>query len=341
MLNKRGQLTIVIIIAIIVFIVIISLFIIHKDKPRNKDYDHLDTIIQDCIKLTTREGVILNNLQGGYYEVPDSKDYLLFKVPLYYGKDIKNLPSREVFEIQLEKYIEDRLFECINNTIYDLRYKIDTGIPEVDVKLKEDLKVNLNYLISLSKDDATIQFKKFNIELDYNFDKLNNILSELDREHKRKPDFIPIGYLTLLADKENFKFEITYLSENVIIYSLIFDNLFEDGDKIIFNFAAEYDWDLDIPEKDFEIVPIPRQTAYEGIEFKYEVKLTGNSRGVMFTDFSNLFDIQEESGFIQFIPKSKDSGLNEILIKAYDNYGNEDIYIMLLDIEKNMKNVQK
>ena len=53
---------------------------------------------------------------------------------------------------------------------------------------------------------------------------------------------IPMGLLTSLADDKNFKFDITMLNNNTVLYVLFFNNTIKSDNLYKFAFVRKYDW---------------------------------------------------------------------------------------------------
>jgi hypothetical protein len=189
---------------------------------------------------------------------------------------------------------------------------------------------------TISKEKSSASINDFEYSKNFDFNELYEIIKNFEKEHQLNSNHIPLGYLSFWAERKGFTFDIVYLSDNQIIYTFIFQKILGSNKTLMFNFAAEYDWeDLQPSIKEIEIEPVPRLKAYEGIEFYYKVEAKGEN--VMFDDYTELFDIDKNTGEIRFVPRGDDSGTHNILIKAYNNLGNEDTIVIALEIEKNLE----
>ncbi len=74
------------------------------------------------------------------------------------------------------------------------------------------------------------------------------------------------------------------------------------------------------------IQPIPDQTAYTTQLFTYQVNVTDidGDTGFNFTDNTSVFDIDQNTGLISFIPQGADAGNHTINITVYDGNGGSD-----------------
>jgi len=87
-------------------------------------------------------------------------------------------------------------------------------------------------------------------------------------------------------------------------------------------------------DNDPKIEPIPDMTAYVGEKFTYDVDVTGDRNGtVTFYDDTNLFDIDNETGLIDFTPTENDIGEYYINISVESVCGRiSDWYVFKLTV---------
>ncbi len=87
-------------------------------------------------------------------------------------------------------------------------------------------------------------------------------------------------------------------------------------------------------DNDPDIITIGKQTAYVNQTFSYDVNTTvQNDSDVTFFDDTNLFDINNGTGMISFVPEEEDEGVHYINITVYSACGNfGDFDIMTLEI---------
>ena len=76
-------------------------------------------------------------------------------------------------------------------------------------------------------------------------------------------------------------------------------------------------------ELDVELDPIGPQVAYVGEPYYYDVDYTGNDTNVVFLDNTDLFDINETTGVISFVPNESQVGKHMVLIWITGTCGTE------------------
>ena len=337
-ISKSAQISIFIILGVLVIgaAIVAVFFFKTSSNDNNPIVSPVNNYIQSCAQSTVKDGIKITNFQGGYFNVSNGVHYMFTDVPYYFYLGKSRVPSRSVFELELEKYIDMELPNCINMSEFEKSgYSFEFEKVKSQVSLGKDISVVINYPIKITKNDKTYLLSKFSYASYFNFNKIYSVISKFSDEQNKNPDFMPIGYLPYLAEEEGFTFDITYVNQTEVIYSFVFSDLYSENETTVFNFASKYKWNLFYDtQKKVEIEEIGYHKAFSGREFTYSVKAKGEN--LKFDDYTNLFDI-DPLGNIKFTPTNEEAGTYEILIKAYDSNGNSDTKLMLLDIEKNIE----
>ncbi|MBI2056789.1 hypothetical protein HYT91_00870 [Candidatus Pacearchaeota archaeon] len=163
-MEKKGQLTIFIIIAILIVASFAGYFLVKgkiatKGVPAN--IQQIETAFLSCLEDEVLTGADVLESQGGYIELPEfepGSDFMPFSsqlnflgnpIPYWYyvsGNNIKKeqIPSKEFMEGELEKFIDGKIQNCNLEKYYQEGYKISIGAPESNVIIRDkDIKVEL------------------------------------------------------------------------------------------------------------------------------------------------------------------------------------------------------
>lgn len=132
--------------------------------------------IQDCIKQSGTQGLVLAGRQAGYVEIPrdievDRSAYLTLdplggrKIPYWYHIDEVRVPTLNYIESQLDNYVKEKTLNCLDNfsAISD-KYEITvTGDLEVDTIITEkDVAFDVRYpIIARPKTAEEVPMDKF------------------------------------------------------------------------------------------------------------------------------------------------------------------------------------
>ncbi len=182
-INKRGQLTIFIILAIVVVGGLVAYFAL-RDKvfveqiPQNMRsvYDYY----LSCLEETSEEGISLLGEQGGYIEVPEfvpGSQYMPFSSQLdFFGQPVpywmyvsgnnllkEQVPEKAGMQNQLEDYIEERISNCDFSDFELQGYDVYIEEGDVDAKIEEknvEIKVNNKVTIFYGNDSVVVNNHK-------------------------------------------------------------------------------------------------------------------------------------------------------------------------------------
>jgi len=130
--NKRGQIGIYVIIALLVVGVILGYFIVSTyvlPEGVSAEFQPIYTQYESCIKEKAELAISLAESQGGWVEVPDyvpgsefapsssQLNFLGFPVPYWYyisnnGQQKEQVPTKSEIEEQISTYVAERINEC-------------------------------------------------------------------------------------------------------------------------------------------------------------------------------------------------------------------------------------
>lgn len=95
----------------------------------------------------------------------------------------------------------------------------------------------------------------------------------------------------------------------------------KDNNKAQTSFVFEV---KDVVASELSLEPLPYFVAHAGKEFNYVVEVTANQK-VYFLDDTNLFDVNPNTGVINFTPTTADVGSHNFTITTVDTLGNSDV----------------
>jgi hypothetical protein len=229
-MQKRGQVTIFLIIAVLV-IALIAVFFIFREKlgvqSNSLEISPIQTKIVSCLESTTEEGIIYIGLQGGYYEVPKNVSKSLFggEIAYYYINSLKSLPSIEKIESELEEYIEINLENCIDfESIEEQGFNVTQGNVSASVNINEDeIKSDIIYPLLISKGEDKYRLTKFESSLNSNIEKVYSASEEVVDSYKANPGFVCMACLEEISKRYEFEIKETIIDEEIIWFS-VFDS---------------------------------------------------------------------------------------------------------------------
>lgn len=190
MMNKRGQVTVFVIVGIVILVTVFLVFYFLGDNIKQDteievvfDESSLEPtikLVEDCVKEEILKGIELIGLQGGYYNPPEFSQVGDYQVSYNCHKDeggnyINRLPLLERISGEVEEYISasdslEIIEECIDgfNFYKDQGYKIDyenIRNMDIDIAIGKNIIVDVGYPVKIEKGDFVSSFEgvKFQI----------------------------------------------------------------------------------------------------------------------------------------------------------------------------------
>ena len=229
-MNKRGQLTIFIILGILIAAVIAYLLVFDR-KPsvtRGQDFDNPESYIDNCVKEKTLEVLDEMILHGGFVAPNDTAMYdgnavaYLCKNVNYYQPCITQHP-RYLFGLQREfaEQVGDDVVQCFAELEQELtrrNYAVDGGDISINAEFKPEiveLKVFRDFTIS--KGDFARSFDSFDIYVPHPIYDLAFIANEIVAQEARWCYFSNDGFMALYTD---YDIRRDVLGDSTKIYSV-------------------------------------------------------------------------------------------------------------------------
>ncbi len=185
--DKRGQVTIFIIIAVIIIAVVAAFFILRGRITPAAVPASLEPVYSSflsCLEEDTAVGITVLESQGGYIELPEftaGSQYMPFSsqlnflgnpIPYWYyvsGNNIQQeqVPSVNDMEEQLGTYIEGKIRGCILDTYLENGYGVSMGDEvSADVTINEDnVEVSLSMDLAMERAEDSVIVDEHNVIL--------------------------------------------------------------------------------------------------------------------------------------------------------------------------------
>lgn len=205
--NKRGQITIFIILAIVI-VAAVSLYFIFRNQFEVQNvpstFEPVYNSFLSCVEQKTELGIGLLESQAGYIELPEferGSEYMPFSsqlnfmgtnVPYWYyisGNNIEKqqIPSKENMQIQLENFLNEKIYDCNFGSYYDSGFLIEKGTPNAKVSINNNnVEVNLDMDLDMAKSDETVLISRHRVSVNSNLGNLYSSAQKFysdEREH--------------------------------------------------------------------------------------------------------------------------------------------------------------
>ena len=228
--NKKGQVTVFIILGVIIVIVALGVSFVRNEnfsqRVRGEVFESVVvpeqaqgvvSFVSNCVQDLTLEGLERIGNQGGYVDFPDISPRTYLQVTenrrlpywIYSSDNTENIPELNEIEDELEAYVENQfLEECSFDNYRSAGYDIRDGVDiELDID-EEDVKISLN-------SELVVGIKGNVYDLgDYVFVSVPSRLSEfyematqiVERERSNSPlEFNTMNLISVLSKNDNLR----------------------------------------------------------------------------------------------------------------------------------------
>jgi hypothetical protein len=206
-MNKKAQITIFIILAIVIVVGALVLIVFRESifgRTGSQEFSEVYFKFDECIELRTTQGLQIAGSQAGYVDVPGFEsgssyapfssqlDFLGIPVPYWYyvsgnGVIKEQVPTLSLIEAQLEDFIKSEISTCDFSEFRAQGYVVDYDVSNVDVKIensKVNVRVNSDFLVQ--KDDLRSRKTLHEINFDNNFGKMYDFAKEFYNKEKQE-----------------------------------------------------------------------------------------------------------------------------------------------------------
>ena len=252
--GKKSQTTIFIVVAVLIFASIVMFIYLRTaseqsvldrqyflDNNLEPAVNNIQDFIIDCLEETSRDGLELIGVQGGYYKQPGRfYDLQWAFVPYYYFQGEFLKPSNAEVEAQLGLYVDDAINFCLNKIRFrsiSLSYdnpSTRTSIQPDKVEFTSDLST------SIEKDGKTTLFelKKHTVTINSSLYDMLDVADYITETHREDPNFICINCLTEITREKNLFVDLIAFEEDSTLIMLLENST--SPEPYIFQFLNKY-----------------------------------------------------------------------------------------------------
>ncbi len=243
--KNRAQISIFVILAIVVVGIILIYFAFKSDvlsigkDTVSPEVAPIYSFVDNCVKKTSEDAVYYIGQTGGYFVNPEASTDNNIAYYLYREENL--IPSKERIEKELSDYMNQMLFFCADNFINFPDFQIKQGQIKSSAKIESGKVIfNIEYPLTISKDDASYNIKKFESKIDVRFNVVYEAAYEIMQEQMKHKEDICLNCIQELADSNNLYVDMYDYQEKVVVF-IITDPLSKINEKDFeFNFANSY-----------------------------------------------------------------------------------------------------
>jgi hypothetical protein len=263
--NKRGQVTIFVILAIVIVALVAGYFLIVDSSRKEKVpsvFEPTYNEFSSCLENVVSEGDLILKSHGGVIDVPivekasirypftNKLDYAGIEIPywVYYsasGLPKSKIPSKESMEKEMELYLNKKWTFC-EKQLYDSDFDISIEEPEsIDVEIIDNkIRVNIDSEMTISNGIDSSSVKEHYIEVDSRLGKLFDSAKTVFEEEKNESLIgnYSMDVLRLYAPVDGVELSCSPLTWNAneVFYELM--NGFEQNFLMLNNYGDGKDY---------------------------------------------------------------------------------------------------
>jgi len=256
-MKKRGQVTILIILAIVIIIgVILFLYLKSSSTKENQGREYFEqqglqpsvnniqNFIVECLDITAKEAIIQIGFQGGYHNKPEKFfDMQWAFIPYYYYQGTINQPNKEKIQNELSDYINDNLEVCINKINFQ-NFKLSFQAPSTTTIIKPDeatFTTSLPTTIESNGNTITFNLNQHPVSINSSLDEIIKVATYITESHLTDPNQMCINCITELAKENDLYVDFIAFEEDTTLV-MILENRTMDQ-PYIFEFLNKYNLD--------------------------------------------------------------------------------------------------
>ena len=235
MINKRGQVTIFIIIAILI-IASVFIFFMFKGQIKQSLYspevESVYLFVDNCIDEVGSEVIYKIGENGGHYFPPNFTTES--GVPYYYSKGKSYMPSKEEIEKEISFFVGEKLFFCTKNFIDFPNLEITQKEIKTKIIIKKDkIDLDINYPISITRGESTSIIEDFGNEIPVRLGIVYDSIEKIIKEQLNHESICLSCILDVSLENDLYVDMMDYDEKSVIF-------IFRDENSIINNKTYEF-----------------------------------------------------------------------------------------------------
>jgi len=244
-MNKRGQVTLFVVMAIILVggafaIIYTQTDLFKKTETMNPEIAPIKTFIDNCLKSTAEDALIYIGHQGGYYDLPK----LSIDTYSYYFYNNKSMvPSVQKIESELSRYMADMLPFCTQNFTNFTGFDINSNskIVSKSIILSEKVRFDVDYPILIKKGASAYRLSSFSAEIPSRLFTIYRVAQNFTSVQLEDPLSLCVSCLTNLMINNDFYINMENYDNNTVIFTITDNQTLINQNSYEFIFANKYD----------------------------------------------------------------------------------------------------
>jgi len=252
-LEKRGQVTVFIIVGVIILAVagltylLVNLsteerLISESEKALPAEMASVQNYVESCLEQTLEKALIATGKQGGYYVLPEySSTKAHIDAPFYVYHNVDKMPGIERIEQEVSVYIEDQLLFCLQN-FQSFPFMIEFEYPQVDTNIVEGrVAVELFYPLEINVGEKVVHLDLFSSSVPSRLLQIYEASTEITNLSLEYGTGICLDCVGDISEKNNLQIDIVEFKDDQIFYVIKDEQVKIFDQPYYFRFASKYD----------------------------------------------------------------------------------------------------
>ena len=243
MLNKRGQITIFIVVAVVILAIAGIFYFTNSDKiaqdPITPEIEPIYEGIYTCIEDTAIDSLYYLGLTGGYYFSPLLSDEN--GIAYYYFEGENFMLSKEKLAEEISLTIENTLHFCSDQILNNTEFNITPGKISVETEIYENkIILNTEYPLTISKEDSSSVLKNWkNIEIETRIGTIYDSTEQIILNQMTREDLC-LSCIADIAEENSLKIDLTSYENSTILFIITDEEMGLNNFGYEFKFVNKY-----------------------------------------------------------------------------------------------------
>ena len=306
-IQKKGQVTLFIVIGLILLLMIGIYFYISSIKPSEEkitpDLEPIKIFVDTCLEQTAVPAVLLQASQSGYLYLPENNGKPNYaetdsgNIPYGFVGDKKQLLSKESMEKQLNTYLAQEILKCINSfkSIPGKKIEVEEESAVVTSSIDRNIiRITFNYPITLDvKGDGTQleKLEEFSTDIPLRLGHVVEIIHKILDSQEEDSQYLDLE----LLNSFDVKVDVIPLNDEDMLFQITDKKDWDKGTEGVYE--LEEDYLVFLTAAKYAVNYPPKMTLQEGYllkdeqEFVLEIPYHSDDN-IVFEDDTPLFDIE-------------------------------------------------
>lgn len=240
MQNKRSQIAIFIILAILV-IAVVALFFAFKQnfikkEMSTKEVAPIRNFVQECVEERAEITIKIISEGGGYYFPPK---FSTNSGVTYYLKDEKNyMPSKKQIENEISENLAQNILGCAGNFSDFPDYIIERGNLSIKTAiLNNKIDLDVNYPLTIKKENSSSLLQNFDVSLPA---RIGSIYDSVQQIVNSSSEDLCLSCIAGISLENELSIDTFDYENNSVIFTILDNKSIINREPLKWVFAIEY-----------------------------------------------------------------------------------------------------